>query len=267
MRKVQALFSARPGILRGVPVMLPAVLLLAGAGYFWGGHTDLGSTVLSKAGFSAKSLVVSGNVSIDNQGVEYAIAPQLQRSLFSFDTDAARAELLKNPWLKSANVRKVYPSTVVVDVVEREPFAFWKTSNLVTVIARDGVVLGEASPEHLKLPQVVGTGANLAASEFISVVARFPKIVDRASAFVRVADRRWDIVLKDDLKVLLPEEGWKEALVELDGLQQNRGILDRELVHIDMRLPDRLVLRLPSDDAQERQEYLEKLLKRDWHRT
>ena len=119
----------------------------------------------------------------------------------------------------------------------------------------------------MKLPQVVGAGANLAASEFVSEVARFPKIVERAGAFVRVADRRWNIVLKDGLKILLPEYGWKESLVELSSLQSKQGILDRELVQIDMRLPDRMVLRLEQEDARERREYLENILKRDWHRT
>ncbi|MEM9279406.1 MAG: FtsQ-type POTRA domain-containing protein, partial [Pseudomonadota bacterium] len=225
------------------------------------------SAFMSDVGFSTRALIVNGNSAIDNKGIEFSLASQLQSSIFTFDANQARETLLENPWFKSASVRKVYPDTVVVDVVERQPFAFWKASNAVTVIARDGVVLGEASPEHLKLPQVVGQGANLRASEFISVIARFPSIAERASGFVRVAKRRWDIVFRNGPKVMLPEHDWKEALAELDAMQKQKGILDRELVHIDMRLPDRFVLRLEEDAAQERREYLEKLLKRSWHRT
>jgi len=55
--------------------------------------------------------------------------------------------------------------------------------------------------------------------------------------------------------------------VELDRLQAGERLLEREVLQIDMRLPDRLVLRLDENLAGERREQLQKLLKRDWHRT
>ncbi|MEM7068162.1 MAG: FtsQ-type POTRA domain-containing protein [Pseudomonadota bacterium] len=266
-RKIQSFVHQKAFSRKSWAAMIAAAVVIVGTGYVSVKKPQFVTAMASKTGFSAKSLIVKGNSEVEAQNVEYSLAPQLQGTIFSFDTNLAREELLKNPWLKTANVRKVYPDKIVVEVVEREPFAFWKSSDTVTVIARDGVVLGEASPEHLRLPQVVGTGANLAASEFISGVARFPKIVTRASAFVRIADRRWDIVIDDGTKILLPEDDWQVALAELESLQINRGILDRELMHIDMRLPDRMVLRLDPEAAKQRAEHLESVLKRDWHRT
>ncbi|MEM9331825.1 MAG: FtsQ-type POTRA domain-containing protein [Pseudomonadota bacterium] len=271
VRKTQAMLNGRRYATKRAAMLAGLAVVMVGAGYTvfkpHASGTSVTTAMVTQAGFSVRSIVVHGNREVDQKSIEFALTPQLQNSIFSFDAVQARAALLENPWLKSASVKKVYPDTVVVDVIERRPFAFWKASNSITVIARDGVVLGEASPEHLRYPQVVGQGANYSASEFIAVVSKFPAIVDRASGFVRVADRRWDIVLRDGPKVLLPEENWKAALVDLDSMQKRKGILDRNLVQIDMRLPDRFVLRLQSDSAEQRRERLDKLLKRSWHRT
>ena len=271
LRKARSDFGWRTMITGRAGVAAVLTIAVGSAGYLALAQSEdtpsVVSGLIAEAGFSTSSLIVNGNTSVEQGDIRLALSPQLQSTIFSFDAGQAQETLLGNPWLKSASVRKVYPDTVVVDIVERQPFAFWKASDFVTVIARDGVVLGEASPEHLKLPQVVGQGANLAASEFIAVISKFPAIVERTNAFVRVADRRWDLVMRDGPKVLLPENDWKNALIELDKLQKSRGILDRELVQIDMRLPDRYVFRLEEESAAERREHREKLLKRSWHRT
>jgi cell division protein FtsQ len=67
--------------------------------------------------------------------------------------------------------------------------------------------------------------------------------------------------------VLLPAEGWKNALAELNTLHEREQILDRDLVKIDMRLADRLVFRLQPDAAKARKEQVEERMKRSWHKT
>jgi len=251
-------------------VVLVAGLTILGAGLISvSGSAEDGnfSPVFAALGFAPAKLVLNGSNAVDEASVEGALSQQMKGSLFAFDATRARQTLLENPWLASVEVSKVYPETIVVDVVERQPFAFWKSLEQVRVIARDGVVLGDASPEHMRLPQVVGSGANVAASEFIANISKFPNLSKRAKAFVRVGGRRWNLVLRNDMKVLLPADGWKKALVELDRLQAGERLLEREVLQIDMRLPDRLVLRLDENLAGERREQLQKLLKRDWHRT
>ncbi len=249
---------------------LTGIILLGGGMAFSHGQYDNQVSIAgvsSLAGFKPASLVLNGNTVVDGEMIETVLVTELGNSLFTFDAGQARHELLKIPWLKSASVSKVYPDTIRVDVVERQPFAFWKSDETVRVIARDGVVLGEAAPEHMRLPQVVGNGANLAAPEFIATISRFPGLSERSKAFVRIGGRRWNLALHNDLTVMLPEHDWREALVELDRLQMQQKILDRELVRIDMRLPDRLVLQLDEAVADARRERLENLLKRKWHRT
>lgn len=254
---------------RGVQITIAGFAVILGSGYFikTADKNSMLSSASSHMGFEASKLVVNGNKNLDINVLQARLATQLGNSLFSFKVDAARDEVLNDPWVKSATVRKVYPDTIVVDVIEREPVALWQSKGEVHLIARDGFVISKAGPKHMRLPQVVGEGANKAAAEFLSVVSRFPTISQKASAYVRVAGRRWNVRMNDGPQVLLPEADWQVALSELQDLQVNKELLDRDVLQIDMRLADRLVIKLDPEAAEIRKTAIQKALKRDWHKT
>ena len=254
---------------RALQVFAVGLAVVVGAGYFIK-NADKNSIIASATshmGFEASKLVVNGNRNLDINILQARLATQLGNSLFSFKVDAAREEVLNDPWVKSATVRKVYPDTIVVDVIERMPVALWQSKGEVHLISRDGFVISKAGPKHMNLPQVVGDGANMAAAEFLSVISRFPTITQKAGAYVRVAGRRWNVRINDGPQVLLPEFDWQVALSELQGLQAKKELLDRDILQIDMRLPDRLVIKLDPEMAEVRKIAIQKSLKRKWHKT
>jgi cell division protein FtsQ len=93
------------------------------------------------------------------------------------------------------------------------------------------------------LPLVVGAGAPASAAALLDALGAYPTIVSHVVAAVRVGGRRWNLHLANGCDVLLPEDGEPAALQLLAGLQQAHALLDRPLQVIDMRLPDRLVVR------------------------
>jgi len=241
-------------LIAGIPFRIALVVALAlpAAGYFVsvnGASNKILSTMASSAGFKVRQVVVNGNQSIDEQALKFQLGTGLKKSMLDFDVIAARALVMQNSWVAEATVRKVYPDRVVIDIVERQPFALWKTGKTVSVIARDGAVIVQAGTDYPVLPQVVGIGANEFAAELLAAMKRFPMIAGRVEAYVRVAGRRWDLLMAGGTRILLPEQEWQSALAELYELQARREILDRELVQIDMRLADRLVVRLNPDTA------------------
>lgn len=246
-------------------------LMLAGgcAFLFYEGRDDRQSLIAAlsaKAGFEASSLVVNGAHNLDMDIIKQKLATQLGNSLFDFDVGEARQHVLSNPWVEQARVRKVYPDTVVIDLVEREPVALWKADGVVNIISADGTVIAEAGLQHMRLPQVVGKGANDTASEFLSYISRFSSITSRAKAYVRVADRRWNIHLDNGPKIMLPEHDWQAALAELEELNVRKQLFERDIVQVDMRLSDRLVLKMSPEQAEIRKTAIEDSLKRKWHR-
>jgi len=247
-----------------------AVLILSGGAFLMqqdriGGEALASAT--SSAGLAVSKFVVNGAAQLDVHQVENKLSELVGRSMLMVDVESARASVAEVNWIKSVNIKKAYPDTLVIDLVEREPVALWKSGQTIYLISREGLVIDRAKARHMHLPQVVGKGANRVASEFLSVMAHFPNLVARADAYVRVAERRWNIVLDDGPSIMLPAEGWRDALAKLRLMNEKDQLLDREIVHIDMRLPDRLVLKLPEDDAEIRRTRTEKAIKRSWHKT
>lgn len=220
----------------------------------------------SQAGFTVRHLVINGGQSLDRQALRFLLGSELEKSLFEFDVEVARERIRRNSWVADVTVRKIYPNTVAIDIVEREPYALWQAGGAMNLIANDGAVIGEVGSDHPILPQVVGEGANMAAHELLSTIAEYPMIASRMSAYVRVADRRWNLISHEGTKILLPEAEWQSALSELYDLQANREILDRDLVQIDMRLADRLVVRMRPGAGQDRLERIETQIKNAEHK-
>ena len=76
----------------------------------------------------------------------------------------------------------------------------------------------------------------------------------RASIFV--AERRWNLRLANGLDVRLPETGVDQALERLVALDREKKLLSRDITAIDLRLPDRITIRLSDAAAQAREDAL-----------
>src|SRR5689334_25235473 len=127
-------------------------------------------------------------------------------------------------------------------VVERMAFSLWQRDGRLSVIADDGAVLERyVSRRFLLLRLVVGKGAESRARDFLALLARYPQVRDATRAAVFVGERRWNLRLKDGLDVRLPEYDVDGALAELSRLDKDDHLFSRDIVAVDMRLPDRLI--------------------------
>jgi len=213
---------------------------------FVGGQIGrVGDQLLVAVGFGIEDVRIDGG----KETSEIAILEQLDigSSLIAFDVIDAQKRLGALPWVESASVRKFYPSTLAIEIVERKPFALWQHDGSVFVIDRSGreIVLLDES-RFAKLPFMVGGGANQTAQSFLADLFTQPDIAIGMRAAVLVGGRRWDLHLDNAVTVKLPEKGAREALAQLVKLDAERQLLARDVVVIDLRLPDRVTVRLPE---------------------
>lgn len=170
--------------------------------------------------------------------------------IFGFSPEAAQARIAKLPWVAEAIVERHLPDTVLVKLTERLPMARWQHDNHTVVIDTEGKLLANIAPENFaKLPLVVGAGADKAAQELITALRANPVISQNVTAASRVGDRRWDLYLITKTIVRMPEGNMAEALRTLTTLINEKKLLERDLVSVDLRLPDRLILE-PNSTAQ-----------------
>ncbi|MBE0693726.1 MAG: cell division protein FtsQ, partial [Aquamicrobium sp.] len=137
--------------------------------------------------------------------------------------------------------------------------------SVLSLIEADGRVIAPLSgSRHAALPLVVGRGADTPAADFVARVAVYPDLAARVRGYVRVSERRWDLRLDNGVTVKLPEHGADAALAELVALDARHGLLSRDIETVDMRLADRLVVRLSPDAATAREAALKERLGKNY---
>jgi cell division protein FtsQ len=153
-------------------------------------------------------------------------------------------------------VLKLYPGRLMIDITERKAFALWQQAGRLSVIADDGAVLEPyVSRRFLSLPLVVGKGAETQARDFLALLARYPQVNSVTKAAIYVGERRWNLRLKDGLDVRLPEQDVGNALAALSKLDKDDRLFSKDIVAVDMRLPDRLIVQLSDDAAKAREDF------------
>jgi cell division protein FtsQ len=262
-RTIGALMALDPP--RGLGASAAALLLLASTWYgvVRGGHyeqiaaqvQDLCDAAANRAGFRITEVALAGNHELSRDTILALAGITGRSSLLFLDAARTRARLLANPWIADATVLKLYPGRLRIGVVERTPFALWQKDGVVSLIAADGTVLeGFVPPRFQSLPLLVGKGAERAGRDFLTMMARYPVILREVEASVLVAERRWTLHLKNGVEVLLPEEEPARALATLVELDRTKQILARDIVAVDLRLADRVAVRLSDAAAAAREE-------------
>jgi cell division protein FtsQ len=207
------------------------------------------------AGFEVQEVVVEGRQNTPRDLIRAAVGVERGDPLLGFSPEAARTRLETIAWVESAHVERRLPGTILVRLTERTPFAIWQNQGRFAVIDREGkVITTETLDAFGPLPLVVGAGADRTAAALYDLLLAHGEVLRRTQALVRVGERRWNLRLHNGVDVLLPEGHEAPALNRLAELHQRNALLDRPLVAIDMRLPDRLVLRPPPAPEQPQQQ-------------
>jgi cell division protein FtsQ len=233
---------------------------LAGHGRFPGFATilkDMRDSVAGAAGLRVASISITGNQHVSREEILATAGITGTSSLVFLNVEDARGRLKLNPWIADATVLKLYPRELQIGIKEREAFALWQKAGVVSVIAGDGTVLEPyVAPRLVRLPLVVGEGANVTAGQFLALLDRHPAIRDLVRASILVGGRRWNLRLTNGLEVRLPESGATAALETLVALDSQRKLITRDITVIDLRLADRVMVRLSDAAAQARMDAL-----------
>jgi len=199
---------------------------------------------LMAVGFVVDHVDVVGEGRISEAEVRARLGVQPGDYLFDMDIETAQARVQSLSWVDTAVIRRLWPNRVVVHINERRPFALWQNNEIINVVDNSGFVITDANlPDFSTLPLVVGAGAAEHANSILSEIRMSRTLSTQVSSIAFVGQRRWDLVLTDGTRVLLPATGAGEAISRLDTYHAENGLLDLDLERIDMRVEGRLMLK------------------------
>ncbi len=223
-----------------------------------GGHiTDPNSLLFNvqgrlagQFGYAAQDIRIAGLKRQSASSVLRAIKVLPNDSLIGFNAGKARATLEKVDWVKKAEVRRVYPNQLEIDVVERVPFAIWQRDGEFYVIDKFGSAFTSIEPGEVKgLIVVTGEGAHKKVFDLVNHMEAHRGLRSKIAAAGRIGGRRWNLYLKSGLKVMLPEKGLASSLVRLDRLESDVGVFDKAVASVDLRFGDRVIVSPIRDES------------------
>ena len=247
---------------RRLPRFLGTGLTLAflggtvGIGLSLGGHVDqlreqhgeFHHLLARAVGLGLDRVTISGIAQLRESEVLEAAGISPRVSLAFLAVGEVRERLEAVPLVKSAAVRKLYPNELVVTLVERVPHALWQHDGELFVIAADGAVIDRMRDGRFAdLPLVVGETANTRTREYLALLEAAGPLKERILAGTLVAGRRWTLKTDGGIDVRLPETGAKDALARLIRLDKEHRILAKDVIAVDLRFPDRVVVRLTEE--------------------
>jgi cell division protein FtsQ len=216
------------------------------------------AALIGHAGFKVSGYQIVGLNHMNRADVDAVVTDELRRAAelagsskapqALVDAGAIRGRLMRFGWVKDARILRRLPDTLVIDIVERRPAALWQSKGQLALIDSEGVVLDRVPVDRMPdLPLLIGPGANAQAEELATLMAAVPTLRPQLASATWVGGRRWDLNFQSGETVALPE-GYvpaRAALSKFARLDKQNGLLGRGLVRFDLRIPDKMVVRLP----------------------
>jgi cell division protein FtsQ len=206
-----------------------------------------------KLGLVVTDIQVDGRSTTDRETILAALDAHYGTPILAVNPSRAKQQLEALPWVRSAAIERRLPGTLYVHLVERRPLAVWQHDGKHELIDRDGTVIPVTDLSRFaKLPTVVGGDpARRGAAQLLDLLANEPSLAARVTAAVLVGDRRWNVRIDNQIDVMLPEDDMAGAWAKLAQLERNNRVLQRDVETIDLRLPDRLVMRVNDPSSKD----------------
>lgn len=262
---------------RFVRLVLPALLLVAAAAAFWS-HPDnryavqsrlmdLQRSVEERPEFMLHVMAIDGATQSIADDIREIVPIDFPISSFDLDLDGIQHRIAELDAVASVDVRVRKGGILQIDIAERDPAAVWRVGDDLELLDAHGhrVVATASRLDRPDLPLLAGQGAEKAVPEALALLRATGPVEDRVRGLVRVGERRWDLVLDRNQRILLPENDPLSALEQVMALHQAQDLLDRSVVLVDYRNRDRPILRL-TQDARENLRQINKLTTGDTSR-
>jgi cell division protein FtsQ len=218
----------------------------------------MAGTAVGEAGFTVSGYQIVGINHMNRALIDGVVTGELNRAAEEAGTDKApqalvdvsaiRERLLRFGWVKDARVSRRLPDTLVIDIVERRPAALWQSQGQLALIDNEGVVLDRVAVDKMPdLPLLIGPGANAEEQQLDRLIESVPTLKPQLASATWVGGRRWDLNFQSGEIVALPEgdDAARAALAKFARLDKSTGLLGRGIVRFDLRIPGKMIARLP----------------------
>lgn len=205
-------------------------------------------TWTAEAGFVLDDIVVTGREKTAKEEILNAVKLKRGDNFLTINIQEIREHLEKLPWIRTVVVKRLFfPNILQIAIEERKVRSIWQYNDKFYPIDYDGQVINAYFKPTEPILLVVGDGAPENVNALLEDISSNQAVLRRVKVANYISKRRWNLVLddiKEGITVKLPEENIKKAWKKLLKLDATKGILKRKLTIIDLRLKDKVTVKL-----------------------
>ena len=188
-------------------------------------------------------LEINGINNISPEEIENYFNQYYHSSIFLVPFKKISKNLEDNNWIKLFSLNTNYKNKISILIEESKPIGVYYNGKNYFLIDEFGEII-DVIKENKILPYIQFTGKN--AQEYIprfimEIPNSMKSIIQKAEY---IGKRRWNIILKNNIIIKLPEFQEKEALKVFNEIYDNISVQDEsEIDIIDLRIPKRAIIK------------------------
>lgn len=189
---------------------------------------------------------INGTVHTKGSDIIEKIGLSKNESMWSLNITEVVNRINELPWVKKSDIKKIYPSTLEINIYEHNPIAIWFFDGKKYLVDDESNIIEKLNPADFNnLKVIAGHNALSEIPNIMDILQKFPYFKKKVKSILRVGDRRWTVRLYNGITIHLPENKIADSIRDLEYLDNEKLLLSRYIDVIDMRLPDRIDI-LPS---------------------
>ena len=182
------------------------------------------------------NLIVLGNNYIDKKSLIYELKTKLDEDRNSNNLDLISNVLNKKNLIKKFIITKTSNNLITIKIEEKNIIGLLNIENNNYLIDEfNNIIETKITPNLFHLPVFIGKNSNKNASVILNLIKESDINLNYLS-FSFVDQRRWNINLKNGVKILLPETKVLDTLKLLNKVTSKYNILNGNFIEIDMRI-------------------------------
>jgi cell division protein FtsQ len=193
--------------------------------------------LLIENGFFIKNVDIKGINHLNQKDILKIINSYNKKNIFNVDLKKIYNEITQNTWVEELSIKKIYPNTLKIDLIEKEPIAIWQNKSVYHLITKNGEIILEANLNNFKkqLPIIIGKNAHKNVYSILQILNIDKNLTKNIWSLTFVNERRWDIHFNQGLTIRLPSTSVKEAWEKIILLSKKFNILSLDLTELDLR--------------------------------
>ena len=205
--------------------------------------------LLIENGFFIKNVDIKGINHLNQKDILNSINYYNKKNIFNVNLKNIYNEIKQNTWVEEVSIKKIYPNTLKIDLIEKEPIAIWQNKSAYHLITKNGEIILEANLNNFKkhLPIIIGKNAHKNVYSILQILNIDKNLTTNIWSLTFVNERRWDIHFNQGLTIRLPSTSVKEAWGKIILLSEKFNILSLDLTELDLRSSNNVLGKINID--------------------